>query len=736
MKLFEDFDFTLLEDNNFKEDSVREEIILPIFAKLGFKASGSKKIVRSKKLTHPFITVGSTEKPITIYPDYILELNDKPLLVLDAKSPSENIRTGKNVSQVYSYSIHPEVSCDKFALCNGYELIFFRINNKTPDVVIEIPKISDSWNDIVTFLSEKIKPKEEKKPSIENDKFYLTRKLPDIIKKPKKQATKRHFGVHGYFTKQSWDIVDRYIRNFTKEADTVLDPFGGSGVTLIESLMNNRNAIHIDLNPLCIFWMEALLNNTKPYDLKQSADKVIKAYEKQIGQIKPRELKPFLPEDVPLSSKGSDVPNLYGIFSKTQLKELALLKKLILEIKPKRLRNSLLLAFSSAVTQNNLTYHTSNPNQSNLYAGNSGAFIYYRYRLAKEPTQVDLIHSFRSKIKNLVAAKKEIMPMQLNFDIKMQAYKGDACDLNKIENESIDYIYTDPPYGSKIEYLDLSVMWNEWLDLKVTKEDRKKEAIEGGSLNKTKDDYAKLIIRSIREMFRVLKWNRWMSFVFQHQDPFYWYLIVENAEKTGFEYAGVVKQNNGQTSYKKRQNPFSVLSGQLIINFKKIRNPRSIMKADLGSEVSDFILNNIESVIAEHGGATLEKIYDSLIINGLELGFLDKLSEYQDLTSYLRNNFDYDPSTAQYTLRENTPFKSQIPIEKKIKYFLLSYLRRNNRNKIYPNFDDIVLDIMPRLKNGKTPEKQTIRNVLEEIAEHHIYHNGWKLKEIDDKTLF
>ena len=239
-------------------------------------------------------------------------------------------------------------------------------------------------------------------------------------------------------------------------------------------------------------------------------------------------------------------------------------------------------------------------------------------------------------------------------------------------------------------------------------------------------------------MFRVLKWNRWLSFVFQHQDPFYWYLIVENAERCGFEYAGVVKQNNGHPSFKKKKNPFSVLSGQLIINFKKIKNPRSIIKADLGLEITEFILNNIESVIAEYGGATLEEIYDSLITNGLELGFLDKLSEHQDLTPYLRNNFDYDASTNQYSLRENATFKSQIPIDKKIKYFLLSYLRRNNRDEIYPNFDDIVLDIIPLLKNGKTPEKQTIRNVLEEIADHQDYQKGWKLKEIDqkNKTLF
>ena len=52
-----------------------------------------------------------------------------------------------------------------------------------------------------------------------------------------------------------------------------------------------------------------------------------------------------------------------------------------------------------------------------------------------------------------------------------------------------DYIYTDPPYGKKIPYLDLSVMWNAWLDLEVTEEDYKLEAIEGGEMQKEKEEY-------------------------------------------------------------------------------------------------------------------------------------------------------------------------------------------------------------------------------------------------------
>ena len=417
------------------------------------------------------------------------------------------------------------------------------------------------------------------------------------------------------------------------------------------------------------------------------------------------------------------------------------LKQLILKTKNKAIRKNLLLAFSSTLNQNNLTYHTSKMHGSSLYAGNSGIFIYYCYRIAPNPTLVDIKKSFLNKLNNLIKAKKELDFISDTVRKNAKVYRGDATNLKirlnasiksqVIKNESVDYIYTDPPYGKKIEYLDLSVMWNAWLDLKVSDEDYQREAIEGGHLNKPREIYGDMIVQSLKEMFRVLKWNRWMSFVFQHQDPYYWYLIVQNAEKIGFEYQGVVRQNNGQTSFKKRQNPFSVLSGQLIINFIKKKKPQAIMKADLGKDITELILNNVEAVIAEKDGATINEINDSLVIHALELGFLDKLSEYGDLTPYLLNNFAYESESKKYHLREKSSFKSHIPVEKRIKYFLTSYLRRENRQDNFPGFSDIVYKIIPLLRNGKTPEEQTIKKVLEDLAIYDEYRSGYVLKDSD-----
>jgi len=429
-----------------------------------------------------------------------------------------------------------------------------------------------------------------------------------------------------------------------------------------------------------------------------------------------------------------------------------LLKSIIKKQKNKNIQYTLLLMFSGIVTRSNLTSYISLWSADNKASknkeilinekydkgGDAAAFRYYRYRLAPIHSEVDIVKCFELRYKRVLDAKKE-MEYFINENTvdNIDIRKGTATNLSFLQNESVDYIYTDPPYGKKIPYLDLSVMWNAWLDLDVTEEDYNLEAIEGGEHNKSKEDYNKLIVLSIREMYRVLKFDRWLSFVFAHKDPEFWHLIINTAESCGFEYVGAVAQKNGQTSFKKRQNPFTVLSGQLIINFRKVHKPRTIMSANLGMNITEILMQTIEGIIAKNNGATIEQINDEIIIRSLELGFLDLLKkEYTDLTPILMNNFDYNQETELFTIRENSKFKSPIPLILRIKYYLISYLRRIEREELRnPPFDEIILYILPLLKNGDTPENQTVLTVLEDIAER-VGQDCWRLKREGQPTLF
>lgn len=153
--MFQNFDPQLFSDPNFKEDSVREVIIVPMLSKLGYHPTGKQTVVRSKTLVQPFIYVGTRRHPVTIIPDYTLHFDGRPVLILDAKSPSESIMSAANVQQAYSYAIHPEVRTNNFALCNGRRLAVYSVASPTPLLDIPFEEFESRWDDIEKHLAPK-----------------------------------------------------------------------------------------------------------------------------------------------------------------------------------------------------------------------------------------------------------------------------------------------------------------------------------------------------------------------------------------------------------------------------------------------------------------------------------------------------------------------------------------------------------------------------------------------------
>ena len=736
--LFVGLDLRDLASPDFKEDSVREEIVKPLLTRLGYSASGRYRIQRSKKLQHPFVKIGSGRRKINIYPDYLLTVDGKSAWILDAKAPGEEIKSGDNRDQAYFYAIHPDIRVRYYCLCNGVEFILFGIDSAEPLLCFHVSEWEGWWPKLMTVLApDQFEATPTKPTSLFSEPFdYSAVEPPDHVV-TKKQTAKRHFGVHGYFTRQSWDLVQAYIKVFSRPGDVVLDPYGGSGVTLVEALMLGRRAIHLDINPLSEFIVRNLIEPVDATDITDAFWRIHVQLEAQLPKTDAAAdaiLARFpYPKGIKLP-RNADVEFIEQLFSKRQLAELALLKALILKVKKQPVRDTLLLMFSGLLNKVNLTYHSSRGRSEGR--GDSAMFRYYRYRIARQPAAIDIKKYFESRLKKVLAAKKEIAPL-INAETVANAtiLKGTATDLSVISDESIDYIYTDPPYGAKIPYLDLSTMWNAWLDLSVTDDDYTREAIEGGEHHRTKADYSRVIAESLKEMYRVLKVDHWMSFVFQHKDPAYWHLIVETAQSVGFEYKGSVTQQIGQTTFKKRQNPFTVLHGQLVINFRKSRNPQFVLKADLGVETAQLVMQTIEAIIARNQGATLEEIYNELIVRGMEMGFLHELSkESQNIPELLRENFDFNEKKQVYQLRKNVKFKTQIPLSVRIKYYLVSYMRQMQHKNVMPRFDDIVLNVMPLLKNGITPKHQSILGVLRKVARP-LGDGRWQLEEAKQLEL-
>lgn len=146
------FDFSALDDPEYKEDSVREDLIKPLLDSLGYKPSGPIRMVRGRRLEHPYVRLGTKTRKLTLIPDYLLVSNDRVLAVVDAKAPNENIVDSDHVEQAYSYAIHPDVRAGMFALCNGRELIATEANSLQPILRVALMEANERWTDIERAL--------------------------------------------------------------------------------------------------------------------------------------------------------------------------------------------------------------------------------------------------------------------------------------------------------------------------------------------------------------------------------------------------------------------------------------------------------------------------------------------------------------------------------------------------------------------------------------------------------
>lgn len=794
--MLKNFDFSLLESKDFKEDSVRAFIIDKILEALGFVLKNDKKpqkleMVLSKTLKTQ-IQIGSNttiQKDLT--PDYMLFVEGKAHCILDAKAPNVKIhKDSKAEKQAKSYLLaYPSPF---YALCNGKSFVLFKADTQETLLEIDIEKELNSKIDTLkNFIATPLNSAPTPKKSKQSDEWYLSREIPKAILNPQKQAKFRYFGCNAYFTRQSWDIVAQNIKAFTNEGDIVLDSFGGSGVSAIEAMINGRLGIHTDLNPLSIFMVKALSAKVNLGELWELSEEILKEFEnlrpkneketkamlknakhypnaidEEFGQtatIKMQDEILWLPKDEILP-KGSDTPSVLGLFSPLQLAELALLRKLIFKhttpsgtkeqrLIKRNLRYSLLLAFYNTLSLINLTYHATPKGGGNYFA------FYYRYRIAKKATFLDTAQTFQRKVKLILRGKQELenspnfykayfeplervikdfkgamINQRTNLDKTdsilekingEKIFQADATNLKEIESESVDFIYTDPPYGAKIPYLDLSTMWNTWLDLSVDETLKEKECIEKGSLDKTRDEYYDLMKKSLKEMYRVLKFNRWLVFVFQHQDVRLWQTLRISAQNAGFEHIYTLRQNNGQTTFKQRQFTATMVSGQLLVYFRKARRAGAEVISVLNEK---SLVQAAKEYIIENDGASFAEINDLLVTKAMNEGFLDEYLEVSDLKDFVLQHFDYDEESKKYHCSEAQ--EPSIPLDKKTRYFLINYFNKCKKENRPALFSDICFEVIPKLINGVTPDDRYIKEILQEIAVIVDNKTGeWKLRD-------
>jgi len=140
-----------------------------------------------------------------------------------------------------------------------------------------------------------------------------------------------------------------------------------------------------------------------------------------------------------------------------------------------------------------------------------------------------------------------------------------TAELTNIPNNSIDYIFTDPPFGGNLNYSELSFIWESWL--KVV-ENNKTEAIMNDVQHKGLAEYQSLMERCFIEYYRVLKPNHWMTVEFHNSQNAVWNSIQEALVKAGFVIADVRTLDKKQGSFKQVTTSTAVQQDLIISAYK------------------------------------------------------------------------------------------------------------------------------------------------------------------------
>lgn len=203
-------------------------------------------------------------------------------------------------------------------------------------------------------------------------------------------------------------------------------------------------------------------------------------------------------------------------------------------------RHGLEFAFTSIVNRASKRYQWNPKRPTNVLSST----LY----VASLSYEFNVFSLLRRKLKTIGKLYQETASLTGHVDVR----KAAAQDLAHIPDESVDYVFTDPPFGSNIFYSDASFLWEAWLGDQTDPEletvvNRSVKEEAGG---KDVQDYEKLMAGAFDEIARILRPNAWASVMFHNSDDEVWSALQRALDSAELDIASAVAFDKSQPSFK------------------------------------------------------------------------------------------------------------------------------------------------------------------------------------------
>jgi 16S rRNA G966 N2-methylase RsmD len=378
-------------------------------------------------------------------------------------------------------------------------------------------------------------------------------------------------GIHKYWARKPWRVLDQFIERFSKPGDLILDPFAGSGSTGLQANLEGRKFIGIDLNPFACFLIEqTLATDFEELELDKDllalslsvSDKIMSLYkvgeryalwstldvetghlrgvtsDEEFGSrrkevfdlpkakntagekaIPDREFPAKFYKDR-FSYKG--VHKVSDLFTPRNLIALEILWSAIQNLELSQ-RQSIKLALS------NTLLHV-----SKLKSERVRPLGVNNYWIPDDHIEENVWWRFLDRVSKLRRSKQSLDLERINRGNAISDYKilnKSSLDIPEIKDQSVDYVFTDPPYGDAIQYSELSFVWNTWLGFSYETDE---EVIVNPVQNKNNTEYLDLLKASLKEIHRSLKPNSFATIAFHTRDVDLWLGLADILSSSGF----------------------------------------------------------------------------------------------------------------------------------------------------------------------------------------------------------
>lgn len=584
------------------------------------------------------------------------------------------------------------------------------------------------------------------------------------------------YEMHKYWARKPDNVVAEYIEHYSRKGETVLDPFSGSGVTSLEALRLGRHAIGVDIDPVANFIakMTALPidleklqgafgeletrvksrileyfetrcpkcgkratihfivflkekpnkigyncdnNNCKAHGLKD----LTRFDTRRISEIEKEQVPYWYPENELIWNTRVNVQKgmrVCDLFSRRNLIALSILHDGIKKTGNDDLRNMLRFAFSAALPQ---------ASKLLVYTKTSGPSWKIRgYWVPPNRYEMNVWRFFENRFRKVAQGKAESNALLGDnySDDSFKIFNHSATELSSIpdlkDENCVDYVFTDPPYGDNVPYLELDLMWASWLGFKMNLDNE--IIISDSPIRREKnfDLYYSMLSKTFRETYRVLKPSKFLTVTFNNTDMQIYNAIIRAVILAGFDLEKIIYQPPPVISAKAQLAPYGSAYGDYYIRFRKPAQSRAIggESQPQAETYERIVVETVKRKIAERGQPTPY----SLIVNSYaeiygrlkNEGFLFAASESLDdvLKRHVGKEFMIVEDKWWFTDPSVVPYIDRVPLAERVEKVVISTLN----HEVKASFNDILQQVYINFPNALTPEKESIQEILQKYA--------------------